>query len=289
MVEPISEALTQSFSEFSIAWLLISAGIGGLIGALIKFVFEQLLSPSIRRKKATRIALRTYSYPLMQSANNLLRNVEFMLDYVNKKMFDNTTDDYYRLSTLYHFGKYFGFCKILENETILEFETSKKAKNFSIRFYNVFKSMTSFSYFNRIEIFTDENIAKFTVPRMALTAIGELMITNSIDDKNSRSVISFVDFTKKIKTDTDFQKWFGYLEKNLLSNLEKSKSNVQWNRLIIIAVNLRLFIAFLDHKNKLTNPNPIYYLSDLHSDVKTRVEKEITKSSYSNLIGTKKK
>lgn len=284
MLEQISAALTQSFSEFSIAWLLISAGIGGLIGALIKFVFEQLLSPSIKRKKATRIALRTYSYPLLQSANNLLRNVEFMHDYVEKKWFDDTTDDYYRLSVLYHFGRYFGLCKILENETILEFETSKKAKNFSIRFYNVFKSITSFSYFMKLSDFTETNIQKFSVPRMALTAIGELMIQHPTDNTSTPSVISFVNFTKKIKTDENFIKWFGYLEKNLLKNLTKSESSVQWNRLIIFAVSLRVFIAFLDPKRKLTNPKSIYYLSDLHSEVKKRVEEEIEKAGNSNLI-----
>ena len=46
--------LTIPFEEFSILWLLISAIIGGIIGASSKFVFETFLPEQLKLKQKSR-------------------------------------------------------------------------------------------------------------------------------------------------------------------------------------------------------------------------------------------
>ena len=287
------DALLRSFEEHSIIWIIISAGIGGLLGALIKFVFEQVLGPRLRSVRAAKVALRRYTYPILRAADTLDRRIENLIRFVDKKWFDDPKEDYYRLSTLYLFGRYFGWCKILENEAFLKYEISdRKARNFNIRFYRVFKGITGFDYFKDLkadefeDLEADEvsSIEAATVPRLALTAIGELMIKkHEGTEERLPTVLDFVEFARDYKTSHDFKKWFSYLE-NVLSGLSNSMKNARWNRLVVFATNLRVFISFLDPRSRQTAPRQVYYLKYLHPKVAKCLRKELEESGYSHMI-----
>jgi hypothetical protein len=278
------ETILRSFEEHSIIWILISAGIGGLIGALIKFVFEQVLGPRLQSARAARVALRKYSYPLLRAADTLDRRIENLIRFVSEKWFDDPNDDYYRISTLYLLGSYFGWCKILENEAFLEYEISdKRAKDFSIQFNRVFKGITGFYYFQDVKDSEMSSVETATVPRLALTALGELMMKKDQGKDALPTVLDFVEFARSYKDSADFKKWFSYLE-NLLSGLRRSKDDARWNRLVIFAINLRVFVSFLDPTSRQTAPRQIYYLKYLHPKVEERVRNELVEAGYSTMI-----
>jgi hypothetical protein len=138
------DTLSHSFQQNSILWILISVGLGGLLTAALKFVFEQTL-PEWRQKRAKRIALQKYSFPLTQAAYILYLAIERLIDDIrdisrkeNLQKFSkfeqksdiNPKDDYYCLSILYAFPCFFGWYRILENEAFLEFsELYEKESN----------------------------------------------------------------------------------------------------------------------------------------------------------------
>lgn len=271
--------LLQSFEENTILWILLSAGLGGVIGSTIKFIFDHIWAPKLKQSRDAKNAIRLYTLPLLRIGYSLDRRIENLITFVDKQWFDDKNDDYYRLSTLYLLGSYFGLCKIIENKAFIEFEKShKKTEEFNISFYNVFKGITSYYYFKDIKESEITSTHTATVPRFALTAIGELMIEQTEENnKNIPNIISFVKFSKQYKTSSDFKKWFVYLE-NLLSKLQKSQNNAKWNRLIVFAINLRAFITHLDPKGKYTKPREITYLAFLHQKIAERIMKDLEKS-----------
>ena len=174
----------------------------------------------------------------------------------------------------------------MEDETFLEFELSDtEEKEFMRHFYRVFKGINSFYYFESV-LGEMPDIESATVPRFVLTAIGELMIKKP-DKKEggSPSVIGFVDFTKKYRSNEEgFKEWFSYLE-NILSHIEKDRSNAYWNRLSVFAITLRLMILYLDPKNRLTARRRTHYLGYLHPNVQARANHELRKAGYLDAIG----
>ena len=251
---------------------------------LIKFVFEQVLGPRLENARAARVALRKYSYPLLRAADTLDRRIENLIRFVSKQWFDDPNDDYYRISTLYLLGSYFGWCKILENEAFLEYEISdKRAKGFSIQFNRVFKGITGFYYFQDLKDSEMSSVETATVPRLALTALGELMMKKDQGKDALPTVLDFVEFARSYKDSADFKKWFSYLE-NLLWGLRRSKDDARWNRLVIFAINLRVFVSFLDPTSRQTAPRQIYYLKYLHPKVEERVRNELVEAGYSTMI-----
>lgn len=275
--------LLQSFESQSIIWILISVGVGGLLAKCSEFLFVHIAGPRYKRKKEARALLKKYSCPILKAADSLDRRVQGMIDYIDKNEFNDPEDDYYRLSTLYVFGRYFGWCHILESQTFLEFELSDiEEKRFNKCFYRVFKGINSFYYFDDLVEDEMSSIKAATVPHFAHTAIGELMIEKS-DGYAEPTVIEFTKFTQKYENSPDFKKWFSYLE-TMLAGVKKSEENAHWNRLIVFAINLRLFISYLDPKNRLTAPRKIHYLEHLHPKIRERIYRELEEAGFSHLI-----
>ena len=282
------DLLHQVFEETTLLWALILLSLGLItefFTSWIEFLFDKIIGSRYLRKREAKKMLRKYSRPILQAADSLDRRIENMMAFIDKGWFDDPDDDYYRLSTLYVFGRYFGWCKIVEDETFLEFELSDtEEKEFIRHFYRVFKGINSFYYFESV---FDEmhDIENATVPRFALTAIGELM-KEKLDKKEGGppSVIRFVDFAEKYRSnDEGFKEWFSYLE-NVLSPIENEESNAYWNRLIIFAITLRLMILYLDPKNRLTAHRRTHYLGYLHPEVRARVCRELKKAGYTDII-----
>jgi hypothetical protein len=250
MTYGIIDLLSTSFSQYSLIWLLISAGIGALIAASVKFVFEQTL-PEWQRKRATRIAIQKYSFPLLQSAYNLENTMDALLRGL-ERITSGNTPDYIRLRVLYFFGSFFGWCRILSNESIIEYaELSQKIKSknverFAIHYNMLFKGISHLSYFRDIKDIPSASSQSARIPALVSTAIGDLMIKESTGGKELFSLtINFLEFTRKYEQDQDFRKWFEYID-NVLSDMKQIKSNAKWNRIVLIYIHLRVFIDFLE-------------------------------------------
>jgi hypothetical protein len=125
------DTISQSFQQNSILWILISVGLGAILTAVVKHVFEHSL-PEWQQKRAKRIALQKYSFPLTQAAYILCLAIERAIDDIKagklhefskfeQKSDINPKDDYYCLSILYPFSCFIGWYRILENEAFLEF------------------------------------------------------------------------------------------------------------------------------------------------------------------------
>jgi hypothetical protein len=278
--------LSRSIQEHTVLWILISAGLGGLIGAVIKFVFETVAAFQYQQRFTAKKMLRTFRHPLLRAADSLDRRLENMINFIGKKWYEDPHDDYYRLSTLYLFGSYLGWCKILEDAAYLELEASdQSAREFSIRFYRVFKALTGFWYFSGLDEGEIDGIEEATVPRLALTAISELMLHNSSEDKGQMpKLLGFVEFAKQLRESSEFQKWFAYLEKGILTDHKPSRTSARWNRLLVVASTLRAFVAFLDPKGRQTTPRQIPYLKRMNPKVADKVREELLEMKMQELI-----
>lgn len=219
--------LRSSIQEHTI--LIISAGLGGIIGAVIKFIFETVVTLQYQQRLTARNMLRTYRHPLLRAADTLDRRLENMINFIDRKWYEDPQDDYYRLSTLYLFGHYLGWCKILEDAAYLELEASdQEAREFSIHFYRVFKALTGFWYFSGLNEGDIEGIEEATVPRLVLTAISELMLHDSNADKAQMpKLLGFIEFSSQFKESSEFQKWFAYLERGILTDHKPSTSSAR--------------------------------------------------------------
>ena len=270
-------ALLQSFEENSIIWILLSAGLGGISGALIDFLFKQVLTPQLQQRRRASQALRQYCNPLLGAADKLDRRLENLINFVDKEWFDNPEDDYYRVSTLYLVGCYFGWCKILEDEAFLEYEVSnKRARLFNIEFYSVFKAMTGFHYFKEVPTGELTPVEAATIPRLVLTAIGELMIEATPENGDALRVMTFTKFVRQLEESPEFQKWFAYVDR-LLSHLKYDRRDARWNRIVVFASMLRGFIVFLDPEHRMTAPRDLTYLPYAHPLVSSYLQEEMDK------------
>jgi hypothetical protein len=277
------DGLLQSFEEFSVLWILISAGVGGLIGALVKFIFEQVLATKYRKQVDAKAALRMYKYPILRAADTLDRRIQNFIQFVDRNWYEDDEENYYRISTLYLFGCYFGWCRILEDEAFIEFETStRRAKRFNIMFNTVYKGLTGFQYFGKVDDIPAEEIENASVPRMVITAIGELMRKPRLENTNA-TVLDFIEFARNMDASTEFHKWFGYLD-TFLTGIRPSKNSAKWNRLLVFATNLRTFISYLDTEERQTAPRKIYYLKRMHLKVQDQVRKQLEKQGYLHLL-----
>jgi hypothetical protein len=251
----VLDTLFSSFEEHSIIWIIISGIIGAFLTATTKFFFEHTL-PQWQLKRATRIAIQKYSFPVLRSAYVLETTVRDLLLGIYKKRLYESRDDYYRLRVLYLFGRFLGWCKILSNESVLEYVErseiikSKNVKKFTMYYDLIFQGIINLSYFSGIEDISSAEYESARIPALVVSCIGDLMIKESTKSKEIFSdIISFLEFTRYYQENPEFKKWFSYLE-NLLTGLESSQTNPKWNRLIIFYTNLCVFIDFLNRNNK---------------------------------------
>lgn len=266
------------------SWVLIAvAAAGGLIGALAKFVFEQVLASRFQESRSARATVRKYSYPLLRAADTLDRRLENYIMHVKKGWFDLQDDDYYRLGTLYQFGSYFAWCTILEEAAFIgHHRSNQRAREFSRNFYTVFKGLSGFHCFSEFErVHRDVDVSKAGVPRLALTAIGELMVRRTEDGV---TVMGFVDFCREYRASSEFKEWFRHVE-DLFREMRPSKRDPRWNRILVFATTLRAFIFFLDPQNRQTSPRAVNYLERMSPDVSKVLRSDLRRHGHAFLIG----
>jgi hypothetical protein len=274
------EFLQRSFQEHSIAWLALSA----IIGAAVKFLFDEFLGPRLSDARTTARMLRRFRYPLRRAADTLDRRLENFIRFVDRNWFNDKSDDYYRLSTLYLWGCFFAWAKIIEEAAFVDYLSSRRSRQFSVHFYRTFKGLTGFSYFPVDVTQRLANQDDAVINRLVLTAIGELMITErATTAENRQEVLEFCAFTQKYPSDAAFKKWFGLVDQ-FLGEITNDQLNARWNRLLVFATNLRIFVAFLDPRTRQTAGRSIPYLDQMHPEVAKLMRREIELAGHADLL-----
>lgn len=260
--------LTESFAEHSILWMLLSSIVGGVIGASVKFVFDDVLRPWWGWRRETARIVDQYATPLVRSAEALERRINILIRNVNQHWLRN--DDYFRLSTLYQFGEYLAWVRILERKFgFLPFESERRGARFNSRLNGFFRAITSHSYFRRCSGLNASALEASAVPRLMLTAIGEVMT----GPKDPPAPLEFTEFCLSYAKDPQFQRWFDELL-NVLVNAHPNEG-LCWDRLIAAAANLRALIVFLDERGRLTPRRTIVNLELIvHPEVRQELEAE---------------
>jgi hypothetical protein len=235
--------LTQSFQQYTVAWIVISSLVGGMIGAFVKFLFEDVLRPFFGWRRDTAAIVRRYTTPLIRSAESLERRINILVRNEQRKWFEE--DEYFRLSTLYVLGEYLGWVRIVERRFgFLPFESSRRGRKFNRHLNGLFRALTSHAYF-RAHPDTDA-VERSVVPRLMLTAIGEAMRREGEND----AVLGFTEFLLAYARDPQFRRWFADIE-SLLRSAHRSNP-LCWDRLIAAEATLRALVVFLDPRGAMT-------------------------------------
>lgn len=246
----IIDIITQSIKEQSFLWFLIAALLGGLISAFFKFMFEVYFQSKLKARWEDQKTLNEIKFPFLRACKSLEKRIELVLKNNNANWVDDKNDDYFYLSTLYQFGVFFGWIRVLEDKAHLEFSNNKKTKVFYRLFSNVLESFTGHIHFSKLVDVPFEEKCKGTFQRLVIRAMGELMV--SFDPKDSTAqtyrMLEFTEFVRRMNESDDFKKWFGYLG-NFIRNLEQSPKDLRWDRLLIIASFLSIMSKYLDPGN----------------------------------------
>jgi hypothetical protein len=262
--------LTRSFAQYSILWLLLSGVIGGVVGAGVKFVFEDVLRPRVGWRRDARRAVRGVTVPLLRAADSLERWMNNWIRNVEAHWYQ--TSDYYRLATLHSFAEYLGWVRIIERRFgYVAIEASRAGARFNTRLNGFFRATSSFSYFRWSS--ESEKVAESSVPRKMFTAMGDVMICST----EPPTVLTFSDFCVRYETDAQFRRWFADLHEFLLA-ADPEHDPFRWDRLIAAAANLRALAVELDTDERITRAPRIVNLDRLaHPELREILTQEFPK------------
>src|SRR5687767_9359139 len=71
--------LNSQLGEFTLAWFLISVVCGGVLGAVIKYVFETMLPERLRHYRDMDKIVQRFSYPILLACNDAEQRIETMM------------------------------------------------------------------------------------------------------------------------------------------------------------------------------------------------------------------
>jgi hypothetical protein len=264
------EWLTHSFEEHTVLWLLLSAFIGGVVGTGIKFVFEDVLRPSVGWRRDARRAVRGVTVPLLRATDSLERWTNNWVRNVDANWYE--TSDYYRLATLHSFAEYLGWARIMERRFgYVAIEASRAGSRFNRRLNGFYRAISSFSYFRWSN--DTEKAASSSVPRKMFTAMGDVMISST----DPPGILQFNEFCVKYETDAQFRRWFEDLDEFLLE-ADPEKDSFKWDRLIAAGANLRALDVELDTDRRITDEPRIVNLDRLaHAEMREILIREFPK------------
>ncbi len=222
--------LNKNLGEFTLSWFLLSVILGGLFGAVIKYLFEVWLPASMKRRQRIEEKVRRYSYPLLQAASDVELRIQNILDkgvQTNWLRSDVITKlekgegfladpckgiGYFFLSTVYVFARYFAWVEILKREAgFLEFPREKE----SMGFYGVLHRINNAFRYTELWQSNKEKKDCTALYRHIQSAIGEIMI---IERNKELDCISFREFVDKY-TDNKNER-FRFWLRNLMSYFE---------------------------------------------------------------------
>lgn len=225
--------LTFSFPEFSVAWLLLTT----LVSALVSYVFKIAGEAAERRERVRQDTLR-WANPILGAVNDLKHRLDNILDaaghdalregYNGQTPEWSVTYDYFMSSTLYVFGQYFAWVRLLQEEMNPEvFPSRQAADTFFRAVWNVADCLLEWppTRYSCADKRRDTQLFSFEQ-----RAIGELFILRH-PDTGRRWCMSYPDFLQK-KDDPQF---VPHLEPllSLLKNLSvDSEGDCRWSRLV---------------------------------------------------------
>lgn len=233
-------------------WALLASVVGGIIGAGVKFTFEDLLRPKLSWRRDTQHIVSRFTTPLLRSAEALERRINNLVRNEDARWFE--TDEYYRLSTLYAFGEYFGWMRVIERRFgFVPVEAMRRGRAFTTRLYGIVRALSSFAYFRGCQ---PADVGASTVPRLMLTAIGEAM--TAVDHE---SVIEFTEFVTRYVNDPQFARWFADL--NQFLRRAHPDDPLTWDRVLVAGAQLRALLGFLDPRGRVVPGRPLANLDQL--------------------------
>ena len=249
--------LNRSFDEHTVLWLLLTTVLGGFVGGLFTFFFEDVLRPRLTARREADSVLRTYTTPLLRAAERLENRINILVRNSDQNWYEN--DEYFRLSTLFIFGEYFGWIRNIEREFgFVRLESQRRDREFYMVFHGLFRAMSSFSYFRWYP--DPAAVSGSEVPRLMCSAMGEVMTPG----ESTRKVIDFTAFVDEYGAGPEFQRWFRDLDAVLRRALPSDP--LPWDRLIAAAANLRALCDFLDPQHRMVKRQSIANLELLHHD-----------------------
>jgi hypothetical protein len=233
-------------------WALIASVIGGIVGAGVKFTFEDLLRPRIGWRRDTQRVVSRFTTPLLRSAEALERRINNLVRNEDAHWFE--TDEYYRISTLYVFGEHLGWMRVIERRFgFVPIEAMRRGRAFTTRLYGIVRALSSFAYFREYQ---SADVGTSAVPRLMLTAIGEVMTA-----ADHESVIEFTEFVTRYVNDPQFARWFAELDQFL--RRAHPDDPLTWDRVLVAGAELRALLGFLDPKGRIVLRRPLANLDQL--------------------------
>jgi len=104
--------LTDSFEQYSVAWILIPAFVGGVIGSATRSCSRTSSGRDTGLRRDAKAVLARFTTPLLRSSEALERQINNFVRNADKDWY--RTSDYYRLSTLYSFAEYLAWVRLIE-------------------------------------------------------------------------------------------------------------------------------------------------------------------------------
>lgn len=231
--------LTNSFGEFTIAWLLISTIVGSIIGSGITLLFDEIFRPRFVMRREAGQVYRKYRNPLLSTANSLERQINTIVRSNGKS---SLKDDYYKLSTFYKFGAFLFWVRQIELDVgFLDMNSSAKAKEFTKTLYAPFAGLCSIRRYFNGQPFAEETALLRDMAR----AIGEEMLDAEQKYINRPSPVGFSAFVRRYISDDQFRNWFVTID-IMLNDLAQNPKDIQLERLIVTAAHLKRLMNFLD-------------------------------------------
>lgn len=238
------ELLSHSFNEHTLAWLLASTVLGGVIGAAITFFFEDTLRHAMADRREKRKLYQRFRNPLLQAAISLERQINTTLRNTGKAWL---VDEYFKLSVLFKFGTFLFWVHRIEQETgFLDMQSTEEARQFTQRLYGPFSGLSSI----RSYCFSPNS----ALPRDILRAIGEEMQKDGAQESNPKPM-GFGAFTRRYGSDPQFRRWFASINAALAALASSPAPSDYVDRLVVTGAHLRLLARWLDPKRTYSEGN----------------------------------
>jgi hypothetical protein len=246
------DLVMQAFPEQSLAWLFLNTIVAIIASYLIyKFIKKQEIIDTVKeqvkadiyksnleieKSKTDRIRSENLKWanPILGSVKdlefrlgNILEKQGYLALSTNYQTLVNpnwsVTYDYFINSTLYLFGQYFAWMRMLQDDISFEiFQSPAEKETFFQAIDNVGHALRSFPPHYSC---TGKDMQVFALQQRA---IGELLI---ISDNNSKRCMTYPEFLIKLKKDTEFRTHLKPL-KSLIENVNPSE-DCRWQRLTL--------------------------------------------------------
>jgi hypothetical protein len=243
----------------------VSAIIGGLVAAAIKFAFDFYLSEWIKRRWRTIDTKRKYSAQIIRAADDLagrLSNLNRQLAATKATKWLRPIDEdkelplvpfkrYYYSSTLYLICRLIAWIEVLKREQIfLDFASSKETRQFNC-YLDLVYSVLSYSALTSDQ--AERESKNHWIYLHYLEGVGESLFVKDSESGELRC-LTFHEFCEKYKrsnASSEFRGWIREIEK-LITSLSNSGDDFRWSRLQMLWLCLDRFLDFADPKKLRT-------------------------------------